>query len=229
MESRSLFILSLPRSLSSNIQRSVTQTGFLKNPFWTSSGEILNLDRLKSVVARKKNEKSHYLTISSGADRYQELLNYLDESVFERGYVFKDVVQPFVITQWLSKNPYPVIKIQRNFNEIVYRMIKQQWFYPVNASDGSEKNLHNMVVGLRRGWKAIQSVPGITLNYADLVESEEPLRIALSELYPDFDFSELSYVNSKFKEESKKQQAILTDKEFYRLEEMIAGLGNVHY
>lgn len=44
----SLFVVSLPRSLSTLIYHAVRQSVGLEEPIWTSDGEIMNLDRFRA-------------------------------------------------------------------------------------------------------------------------------------------------------------------------------------
>jgi hypothetical protein len=177
---RSLFILSLPRSLSSRVYHAVREALDLAQPAWTSDGEILNYER--SVFHTGIGGAAKF-TREEKIDRFLRIQAFLAQVTAAHGFIYKDVVQPFAAARWLAGQDFPVLKLHRRVEDVAYAMIARRWFYPADAFPG-ESVTGAMLHGLRRAWDAIESVPGETVDFEDLITREEVLGEALRSLYP---------------------------------------------
>ncbi len=181
---KSLFILSLPRSLSSQVHAMACEALDLQSPAWTSAGEVLNHDR--SVLSGDIGGGGPKFTTPRHADRFGPAQDFLTQIVATEGFAYKDVVQPFVASQWLRDHPgIAVLKIRPNIAHVAFAMIARRWLYPTIASTAGNCVEERMVSGLLRAAEALERVPGECVAYDDLVDGFEPLRMALSRLYPD--------------------------------------------
>jgi hypothetical protein len=188
---KSLFIISLPRSMSSKLHRLCCSALNLQNPSWTSDGEILNVDRSVLMLGRA----SHCLkyTRADSEAIFHPTKKFLSQLVSKEDYCYKDVTQPFIVSEWLRENPdINVVKIIPNLCHVAFAMMQRQWLYPTAAAGHNGDMLGMMITGLRRAAAAIDAVPGEAVHYDDLVFSFEPLRQALSRLYPQIDIDTIA-------------------------------------
>jgi hypothetical protein len=196
----SLFVLSLPRSLSSAICNISSLALDLKTPEWTSDGEILNIDRVDSSIAADKSYFQKYSLTGLNTDPYSHMFGFLNRMVRPTGYVYKDVVQPFVMSAYLKLNNFPVLIIDRNIIDIAYSMVIRNWFYPADiVIDCDLDSITKLVLGLKKAKEEIQTVEGVHLNYDEFIYDENCLQIALHELYPRKVIPNLRYINDDFK------------------------------
>ncbi len=188
----SLFILSLPRSLSSLVHKTCCAALGFRNPAWTSDGEILNIERstfLSDRAVGAKYSQAHQVHLFGPAT------DFLDEVVQPSGFCYKDVTQPFVTSAWLRAHPdIRVLKIVPNFAHVAYAMLRRRWFYPSIASQAATTAMPARVMaGLIKASAAIATVPGESVAFDDLVTGVEPLRQALLRLYPEIDLRTLDF------------------------------------
>ena len=100
IELRSLFVLSLPRSLSSLLYVAAAGAIGLAEPAWTSDGEILNRDRVPRRLQGLAPADERFTLLGSAPDVFASMTSYLDRAALRQGFAYKDVVQPFVIGGW---------------------------------------------------------------------------------------------------------------------------------
>ncbi len=185
----SLFVVSLPRSLSSLLYVAAAHAIGLAEPTWTSDGEILNRDR----VPRRKQSRMQSLApaderftlLGSAPDLFASMTSYLDQAALRQGFAYKDVVQPFVIGGWEGLGDFKVLKVRRNVAEVAYTMLKRQWLYPAHAASLFDEHPWALVEGLVRAEAVLDALPGETVEYADAILDDRALEAALSRLYPD--------------------------------------------
>ena len=140
----SLFVVSLPRSLSSLLYVAAAHAVGLCEPTWTSDGEILNRDR----VPRRKQSRmqsvapadERFTLLGSAPDAFASMTSYLDRAALRQGFAYKDVVQPFVIGGWEGLGDFKVLKVRRNVAEVAYTMLKRRWLYPERAASVFEEH-----------------------------------------------------------------------------------------
>ena len=192
--------MSLPRSLSSKIYQISYKAIGLKTPQWSSSGEILNPERFL-FNNQKKNCDTEFSRKESNIHIFNACSNFLHDVVKTKGYCYKDVIQPFIISDYLNQLSINTIYIRRYVSDVVLAMEGRNWTYPINASNvtQSRTNLQHMVDGLVRAQTKLEGINNkLTLNYDDIIFDEAPLKQALHHLYPQIDLSYISYIDSDF-------------------------------
>ena len=133
-ELRSLFVVSLPRSLSSLLYSAAAHAVGLAEPTWTSDGEILNRDRVPRRLQCLAPSDERFTLLGAAPDAFAGMTGYLDRNALRRGFAYKDVVQPFVVGGWEGLQDFGVLKVRRNVAEVAYTMLKRQWLYPARAA-----------------------------------------------------------------------------------------------
>src|ERR1700752_2598725 len=168
-EIRSLFVVSLPRSLSSLLYVAAADALGPAQPAWTSDGEVLNRERVPRRLQRMAPADERFTLLGSAPDAFATMTSYLDRAALRRGFAYKDVVQPFVIGGWEGLGDFEVLKVRRNVAEVAYTMLKRRWLYPARAARGFDAHPWTLVEGLVRAEMVLDALPGETVEYADAV------------------------------------------------------------
>jgi hypothetical protein len=195
---RSLFVVSLPRSLSSLLYVAATHAIGLAEPAWTSDGEILNRDRVPRRLHSLAPADERFTLLGSAPDVFTNMTRYLDRAALRQGFAYKDVVQPFVIGGWEGLGDFKVLKVRRNVAEVAYTMLKRRWLYPARAASVFDEYPWTLVEGLVRAEAVLDALPGETVEYADAVLDHAPLELALGRLYPEAPVAPLRYIDRGF-------------------------------
>lgn len=196
IQKSSLFVVSLPRSLSSMTYYIARVVLGLNAPSWTSDGEILNIDRYALYPGPKHDTSIKFLLKEKNAELFQIAIDFLDQATVPAGFAYKDVVQPFVVSEWLRSSQFRVLRIKRNLTDVAFSMLHQGWNYPILASR-SEGDLQEMVIeGIIRADMALDCAPGEQVDYDDLMADESVLRNVLIKLYPNVAVQEFKYTDS---------------------------------
>jgi len=182
---RSLFVVSLPRSLSSLLYQTLQRTLGLVDPVWTSDGEILNLHRFAHLPEGLEIEGLRFTVRSHAPERFDRLLSFLDQATVREGFIYKDVVQPFVVARWLPESGLAVLRIERPVADVAFAMSERGWLYPRAAAGCDGGPERELVAGLVRAQSALAEVPGPLVRFDELIHDEEPLAAALRTLYGD--------------------------------------------
>ena|ERR1051326_1686847 len=227
---RSLFVISLPRSLSSVVYQAARTALKLAEPGWVSDGEILNNDRYVTC-GDSLQQKGRKFTRPRREQRVAaRLYAFLDQIVQRDDFAYKDVVQPFVISEWLQRNGagLAVLRIRRPLADVASSMLDRGWLYPAKGPLGphNENAATALLRGLLDAQIALDAVPAVDVDYDALIRDESALRDALRVLAPDQEIEEPRYVSAGFCEYRKnrlerrgeKRYQILTS----RLEELQA-------
>jgi hypothetical protein len=232
---RSLFIVALPRTLSSEIHGLCRSALGLRAPAWTTHGEILNGDRLVlAPQARASGEAgaAPKFTLPSERYRYEQLLALLDDVVAPEGRVYKDVVQPFVVSAWLADRDLAVLRIRRPLADVALSMERRAWLYPERAAPTECAPEDRLLAGLRAAERAHAeltagrvraSLAVATVEFDDLVASPEALRTALGRLYPGREIA-LSDPGEEFRAYSRQVLATRSSERWRELDRRAAGL-----
>jgi hypothetical protein len=194
----SLFVLSLPRSLSSLLYVAAARAIGLAEPTWTSDGEILNRERVPRRLQSAAPAGERFTLLGSAPDVFASMTSYLDQAALRRGFAYKDVVQPFVVGGWEGLGDFKVLKVRRDVAEVAYTMLKRQWVYPARAASVFDAHPWALVEGLVRAEAVLEALPGETIEYADAVLDHDPLERALSRLYPEAPLAPLRYIDRGF-------------------------------
>ena len=196
IQKSSLFIVSLPRSLSSLTYYIARVVLGLNAPSWTSDGEILNIDRYALYPGPSHDTSIKFLLKEKNEALFQVAIDFLDQATVPAGFAYKDVIQPFVVSEWLRSSQFRALRIKRNLTDVAFSMLNQGWHYPRFASR-SEGDLQEMLIeGIIRADMALDSVPGEQVDYDDLIVDESVLRNALVKLYPNDAIQEFKYADS---------------------------------
>lgn len=198
---RSLVILSLPLSLSSLIFEACGRLLGLTAAPGTSSGEILNPDRMAAYRSRTDLGMARYVTRDRFPSAFARAFGILDELIQHENYVYKDVLQPFVFSEWLrSRTPdIAVLKIVPNLVDVAYgHLERRDWYGPAGASRLNGDLYMRVCDGLIRSAAQLADCAGEAVHYDHLIEDDSSLREALERLYPDQVLSKYSYVDRNF-------------------------------
>jgi hypothetical protein len=217
----SLFVVSLPRSLSSLVYVAATRAVGLGEPTWTSDGEILNRDRVPRRLQSLAPADERFTLLGAAPDAFADIVGHLDRSALRRGFAYKDVVQPFVVSGWEGLRDFKVLKVRRDVAEVAYTMLKRQWLYPARAASVFDSHPWALVEGLVRAEAVLDALPGETVEYADAVFSHDPLEGALRRLYPDVPLAPLRYIDRSFVRTRRRLEAERRDSLVFRRLEWI--------
>jgi hypothetical protein len=220
-ELRSLFVLSLPRSLSSLLYVAAARAIGLAEPAWTSDGEILNRDRVPRRLHALAPADERFTLLGSAPDAFVSMTSYLDHAALRQGFAYKDVVQPFVIGGWEGLFDFEVLKVRRDVAEVAYTMLKRQWLYPARAASVFEAHPWALVEGLVRAEAVLEALPGETVEYSDAVHDHDPLEVALRRLYPDAPLRSPRYIDRRFARTRQRLEAERRDSLVFRRLEWI--------
>lgn len=221
----SLFVVSLPRSLSSLLYVAAARAVGLGEPTWTSDGEILNRDRVPRRLQDLAPADERFTLLGSAPDVFADMAAYLDRTALRRGFAYKDVVQPFVVAGWEGLQDFNVLKIRRNVAEVAYTMLKRQWLYPARAASVFDAHPWTLVEGLVRAEAVLDALPGETIEYADAVLTHEPAEAAMRRLYPDVQLAPLRYIDRSFVRTRRRLEAERrTSLDLRRLEWIVAAV-----
>jgi hypothetical protein len=193
---RSLFIVALPRSLSTLVHRHAATALGLRAPRWTSAGEILNGGRL-TMTGQTAGDGGPRFVRSGYA--FEQLAEFLDDSVRPYGRAYKDVVQPFVMSSWLPGRELAVLRIRRPLAGVAFAMERAGWDYPQGAARSGGDARGRLLSGLEQADAALDSIAGEVVEFDDLLESTEPLRAALARLYPGREIPAIDYFDDGFR------------------------------
>jgi hypothetical protein len=195
---RSLFVVSLPRSLSSLLYVAASRALGLAEPGWTTDGEILNRDRVPRRLQHLAPADERFTLLGSRPDVFADVTSYLDRAARRQGFAYKDVVQPFVVGGWEGLADFEVLKVRRDLAEVAYTMLKRQWLYPARAASVFDAHPWALVEGLVRAEGVLDALPGEAVEYADAVLGHDALEHALRRLYPDARLAPVRYVDRHF-------------------------------
>jgi hypothetical protein len=182
---RSLFVVSLPRSLSSLLYQTLRRTLGLAEPVWTSDGEVLNLHRFAHLPEGSEVEGLRFTDPARDPERFARLGAFLDQAIVREGFLYKDVVQPFVVARWLPGSGVAALRIERPLADVAYAMSERGWLYPRAAAKSNGSPERELIAGLIRANRALAEIPGPVARFDELIHDEEPLAVALRSIYGD--------------------------------------------
>lgn len=220
----SLFVLALPRSLSSLIFHAARIALGHTAPTWTTDGELLNLDRFGvGVPSHRVADKYRQLHTSPRA--FDALQDFLDRHVAGTGHVYKDVVQPFACAAWLGAGRLPVLKLRRDPAEVALSMRDRDWRYPAGVASlaiSRDDPDTALVEGLLRAWRAIDAVPGATLDYDAACDDESAFLDALARAHPQARIARIGYIDDEFRKARQAQRARRDTAAYRRMADRVA-------
>jgi hypothetical protein len=199
---RSLFVVALPTSLSSVVYKAARKSLGLQTPSWTSDGEFLNADRFILISEPNENGSVKFTVEGQEPARFKKITEFLNQVVVSHGFAYKDVVQPFVVSQWIKQNRPPTLKVKRNIADVAYSMLSKNnnWHYPGRLFPKTEPVELAVIQGLLRAQEALDSIPGVEVDFDRLIEDEGSLYSALTSLYGDgVRIKDPEYIDHKFR------------------------------
>jgi hypothetical protein len=196
---RSLFIVSLPRSLSTLIHYQCSLKLGLRSPIWADAGEILNADSFLISSNGLGNEADKF-TPPEQTIHFARLTEFLDDVINPQDCIYKDVVQPFVVSQWLRGSNLAVLHIRRPVAEVVWAMLRRGWFYPGNVEPQDRSQTARLIGGLVKAARALDRIDAEHVDFDLLTSNEEELKSALRRLYPRLEIPAISYIDRDFRE-----------------------------
>lgn len=201
---KSLFVVSLPRSLSTVVYHASRLALGLQEPIWTSDGEVLNNDRFALYGGPTHDQGLKFVRQDKEPLVFQQLLAFAGDVLKIEGVGYKDTVQPFLLSTFLRDKDFAVLKIKRDLKDVCYSMLERRWFYPALAAEKSTCLEDAVVEGLIRAEEAIDSIPGETVYYQDVIENEQVLRNSLMSLYPNERVKRFSFIDDDFRQTTHK-------------------------
>lgn len=130
----SLFVLGLPRSLSTHVYHVARRSLGLAAPSWVMDGEILNVDRMASYLGPRVDECAKFTTEDAEPALFRQVTEFLDQVAHRDGFIYKDVIQPFVVAAWVGLSDFRVLRLKRPLTDIAYSMLHRGWYYPAAAA-----------------------------------------------------------------------------------------------
>ena len=198
---KSLFLISLPRSLSTRTYHLLTAALGLRAPAWTSDGEILNLDRHCLFPNPDRAQSRKFLDPGQDPERFEAAIAFLRAATRTDGHIYKDVVQPFAVSTWLPGNGMRALRIVRCLADVAYAMIGRDWLYPGNAAIEERDPEGALIEGLIRARHALDQVPAATIGFDDLTVDEAALWDPVQSLYPDVEIVRRRYIDQAFRDD----------------------------
>lgn len=177
----SLFVLSLPRSLSSVVHERARAALGLQAPAWTSAGEILNVGRWRMLA--EECTEGRYEHDAAGA-RFDVWQRFLHDTVRPHGHAYKNVVQPFACAHWLAQGrgrALRVLCLHRPVADVAWSMLKAGWRYPQRAASAEGDDTDRLL----RAQQALSEVDGVELAFDAIGPAPDALSDALRRLYPE--------------------------------------------
>jgi hypothetical protein len=194
---RSLFVVSLPRSLSTVAYEAARAAVRLRAPEWTEAGEILNGERMPFWPSASPSEGEKF-SVDEKSWRWRQFGAFLDDIVMPAGWAYKDVVQPFVVAKWLKGSGLAILRIHRPVAHVAWSMLRRHWTYPSNAASAEMPVEDAVILGLQRAAQALDTLDAVTVQYDQIADDEHVLDAALQQLYAGADPAPARYIDRAF-------------------------------
>lgn len=196
----SLFVVALPRSLSTAIFERARSALSLAAPAWTSAGEILNSGRWRMLAREDDGDR---FTTAHEVARFEQWTGFLDDVVRPHGRGYKDVVQPFVCARWLAQTQMRghaprVLRVRRPLADVAWSMLEAGWRYPARAAATGEHDIDRLLSGLLQARNAMSEPAAAEVDFDALMRGENALADALRQLYPDIDATHIDRCGLRF-------------------------------
>ncbi|GAA4802166.1 hypothetical protein [Lysobacter hankyongensis] len=200
----SLFVVALPRSLSTAIFERARSALSLAAPVWTSAGEILNSGRWRMLAREDDGDR---FTTAHEVARFEHWTRFLDDVVQPHGRAYKDVVQPFVCARWLAQaqmrgHAPRVLRVRRPLADVAWSMLEAGWRYPARAAATGEHDIDRLLSGLLQARDALSEPAAVEIDFDALMRGEDALASALQTLYPGIDLPDLRIGDAGFRAHS---------------------------
>lgn len=144
-------------------------------------------------------------TQESNRGRFEHWSCFLDTVVRPRDHAYKDVVQPFVTSRWLSQpNGHPLrrLRVNRPLADVAWSMLEAGWHYPRVAASATLTDVDRILCGLLQARAALAQLDAIDVDFDELIRSSSVLNEALERLYPETSMHCVPYGNKDFRAHS---------------------------
>lgn len=224
---QSLFILALPRSLTTLVYRASARALGLHQPGWTCDGEIMNFQHFAG--SGHVDGDKRFTSETCDAETFARLQAYLRDCVHPRNYAYKDVVHPFVTASILNDLGTTVLNIRRPLTDIAMAMKARDWSYPSAAAQSFASENDGdlaLVEGLVRAANALSAYARDSsacsiIDCSDLTADEGFLSNALARLYPDERIGPIAYIDGAFRRHSDSLMLRRKDTEYQDLRDKV--------
>jgi hypothetical protein len=160
---------------------------------------------------------------------FDQVSAFLDETVQRQDFLYKDVVNPFVVASWPGLQSLAVLRIHRPLADVAWSILEKGWRYPayaltrvLPASPEARRDL--ILQGLLLAESSLQALAAKTVEYDDLIAEEETLRSALQELYPHRTVPPFAYMDDSFRAIREQILRRRDTKEYFALHELLEKL-----
>ncbi len=192
---RSLFVSALPYSLSTQVYHLSRQALGLRQPSWTGDGEILNTERFSFPATGGADIPREYVRQRTPGRLLEHGCDFLDEVVQPIGYAYKDALQPYVVAHWISHTDMRVLKIVRPLEDIAWAMLAQDKS-PLTVDSQIQRT--RLIKNLVEASTILEKIPGVILDWDELVTDELALTRALNELYKNCTIAPIRFHDQAF-------------------------------
>jgi hypothetical protein len=218
----SLFIVSLPRSLSSAVYFNAQRALLLKESTNVAEGELLNGDRYTGYGIAGEQAWRRFARKELDPNTYYLSRLILDHVVQPTGHIYKDVVQPFVVADWLKDRDLHVLHLTRRLPDVAFAMLRRNWLYPGHGSGQQDDQELAFLEGLVLADTVLSRLAAARADYDDLIADEEVLWALLRRLYPARPLWRTPFIDEQFRMRRAETLARREMAEYKRLEERIA-------
>jgi glycosyltransferase involved in cell wall biosynthesis len=195
---RSLFVVGLPRSLTTQVYHSAVAALGLTTSGWTIDGEILNGRRLALFPSPAPETDHRFTSDRSLPTTFARIGGFLRDAVAPRGHAYKDVVQPFVVAAQLPGLEVAPLCVRRPLADVAVAMARRGWSYP-SAAAAVYSGAAGVVEGLLRAADALSRIAGELVDFDELIDDEASLEAALRRLYPGTEVRPIAYIDGSFR------------------------------
>ena len=195
----------------------------LAEPVWTSDGEVLNNDRFAAYGGPTHDAERKFTRDEATSER---LCAFLDQLVQPTGFAYKDVVQPFVVSRWLTAadRGVSVLRIRRPLADVALSMLGRRWLYPAAPAARGDDAETALLRGLLDAEAALDAVPAVEVEYDALVRDETALVNALRALVPGRTPGPVRYLDASFRQVAQQRLARRTEARCQELSRKLAAL-----
>jgi hypothetical protein len=145
-----------------------------------------------------RQNDSHKFTDTRQAKPFYKTTDFLNQLVKPQGFIYKDVTQPFVVSDWIKTRGIKAIYIKRNIADVAYSMLAKRWEYPAKLFPEVQNKQVALIKGLVSAQTALNSIPAIQLDFEQIIFDERPLRETLPSLCNETDFQYINYIDEQF-------------------------------
>ena len=222
----SIFVVSLPRSLSSQVYHILQQMTALETPTWTTDGEILNNDRHILFRGDRYESGLKYLRRRHAPDIFHQITGFLNDCTHEQGFIYKDVVNPFVVANWPKLDHYFTVAIDRPIADVAYSVLKKKWRYPGYAVQRIEPSQSDIIEGLIRARQALGQLTCHRLCFDQLITDELSLARLLGPYEEFAPVRPIRYLSTEFCYQRDQILARRTLPEYVEIQDQIRQISN---